>query len=371
MKRICIVGWYGTETLGDIAILDGIFKVLSEIYKEYTVYLGSLYPFYTEHTISQQLPIFKLNSKANFEVKIFNIKDKFSTDYHLNQSDCLLFGGGPLMDLEELVLMNYCFEYAKRRGIPSIIMGCGLGPVNKDKYIQILRNMIENCTAVSWRDEQSYELSKKLNMRCKYELVAGDPAIVSAVEYQQSSAYSGKKEGQLVINFREHPAAEYGNATFSVERAIEIVSRLRLGYEQVLLVPMHTFAIGGDDRRFLADIKLAIGDCVSYIDRPQNLHDLYRTYQSATACVGMRYHSIVLQSILNGNNYMIDYTSGGKTRGFLKFFDTTGFYENRICDISNINEEEILEVLQEKKRFNGEISNPKDMYASWLKNITA
>lgn len=46
MKKICILGWYGTETIGDRAILDGIFILLDKVFCEYELYLGSLNPFF-------------------------------------------------------------------------------------------------------------------------------------------------------------------------------------------------------------------------------------------------------------------------------------------------------------------------------------
>lgn len=52
-KTVCILGWYGTETLGDRAILDGILSALYLAYGECNILLGSLYPFFTERTITK------------------------------------------------------------------------------------------------------------------------------------------------------------------------------------------------------------------------------------------------------------------------------------------------------------------------------
>ena len=49
--NVCILGWYGTETLGDRAILDGIIRIYNEVENESIFYIGSLHPLLTERTI--------------------------------------------------------------------------------------------------------------------------------------------------------------------------------------------------------------------------------------------------------------------------------------------------------------------------------
>ncbi len=46
MVKIAIIGWYGTETIGDRAILAGILSILNKAYGAYDVKLGSIYPFF-------------------------------------------------------------------------------------------------------------------------------------------------------------------------------------------------------------------------------------------------------------------------------------------------------------------------------------
>jgi polysaccharide pyruvyl transferase WcaK-like protein len=50
--NITIIGWYGTETVGDRGILAGILDIIN-ISEVDNIFLGSLYPFFTERTLSE------------------------------------------------------------------------------------------------------------------------------------------------------------------------------------------------------------------------------------------------------------------------------------------------------------------------------
>ena len=42
MTKIVIIGWYGTETIGDRAILAGLLHLFAETYSSLEVSIGSL-----------------------------------------------------------------------------------------------------------------------------------------------------------------------------------------------------------------------------------------------------------------------------------------------------------------------------------------
>ena len=129
-------------------------------------------------------------------------------------------------------------------------------------------------------------------------------------------------------------------------------------FGMVKLVPMHTFCVGGDDRYYLAKIALGMNDnrC-TVIHKPQNLWELYACYENARACVGMRYHSVVMQTILNGNNFILDYTdpASGKIAGFVKDLKGSEFYSERMIQLQKPGEvfkpSEIAAVLRKGERF--------------------
>lgn len=325
--NICIVGWYGTETLGDRAILDGILAIFNELAGEYTCYLGSLYPFFTERTLHEDGLIYK-KTAPGCEIKIFDEKSKEDTRQAVMNSDYVIMGGGPVMELSEMKLIIRAFKMAKRAGKQTVLMGCGLGPLHTPEYYQLAAKLICLSDKVIWRDELSADFCREISGRSDI-YVMDDPAIISAQKYKVNKVQD--KRTEVAINFRAFPQ-EYGNNKgLTMDKIRELLITLSELYE-VHLIPMHTFFIGGDDRHFFAEIcneELRKKISVQYI--PQNLYQLYETYMNATACIGMRYHSVVLQTILNGNNYILDYTNPkvGKIRGFLQHKNLEEFYADR------------------------------------------
>ncbi|WP_310602896.1 polysaccharide pyruvyl transferase family protein, partial [Anaerosporobacter sp.] len=241
------------------------------------------------------------------------------------------------------------FKMARRRNKTTVLMGCGLGPLNTQKYQLCAKELIELSDKVIWRDEASAQMCNTMVERSDI-YVLDDPAIISAQQYLKEKVK--QKENYVAINFREFPN-EYGqNKSLTIEE-IRILLRKIAENHEVRLIPMHTFFIGGDDRDFFAEIcDESIHEKVVVQYKPQNLHELYETYLNAQACIGMRYHSVVLQTILNGNNYIIDYTNpqNGKISGFLQYHMLEEKYEKKYFNLQNTQKWDLEECLAQLER---------------------
>lgn len=355
--NICIVGWYGTETLGDRAILDGILAVFHQLVGEYTCYLGSLNPFFTERTILEDQLIYQ-KTAPGCRIKIFDEKSKEQMKQAVMASDYVIMGGGPVMELAELKLLIRAFKMARRAGKMTVLMGCGLGPLHMPEYYQLATNLIYLSDKVIWRDNLSAELCKEISGRSDI-YVMDDPAIISAQQYK--ATMQKNKRDEVAINFRAFPR-EYGNNKgMTMDNIRELLLSLSKQFV-VRLIPMHTFFIGGDDRAFFAEIcnqELRGKVSVQYV--PQNLYQLYETYFNANACIGMRYHSVVLQTILNGNNYILDYTNPkiGKIKGFLQYKQLEAFYSERYFNMQSGNRFDVakcIDQISQNKNYEYDIS---------------
>lgn len=361
--RICILGWYGTETLGDRAILDGIIKIFRSYKKELQFVIGSLYPFYTERTIYEDSNLF------GKDISIFDEKSLSDMKRNIKSSDIVLMGGGPLMDLGEMYLIEKGFTFARRYYKPTLLCGCGLGPIYQDEYMLVAKQILELTDLAIFRDKNSEEKARRLcgSTKCIY---LPDPAIVSVLEYKKNHTLVRNED--VAVNFRMFPKGFYGDSEFDVSDAAGIVEALANKYETVKLVPMHTFYVGGDDRVFLNEIQKKVHKSnVELINTPQSLYATYRIFAEAKACVGMRYHSVVMQTILNGNNYIIDYTAnkkGGKIASFIEETDAEGFYDNRRVDINQIKDANVnMDILCENHHF--EYSLKSNFIEDYVKNI--
>lgn len=371
---VTIVGWYGTETSGDRAILDGILSVLHEIDQTAQVKLGSLFPFYSERTLLEEKEVFK-ESAPGVEIELFDIKEKKSLSENVKKSDLLILGGGPLMDLEELYLIEHAFFIAKRQKIPAIVMGCGIGPLNEEKYIHLVERILEKSTKISLRDRISGNNMEKLWAgKFTYDCF-GDPAVISVENYLKKRM-AAEKEDYLAVNFRDFPGVQYGsNTSVDMVAIADMLNTLSEKCREIFLVPMHTFHVGNDDRKYLTQLKMQCNNSkIKVLHNPLNLHELYKIYGNATGCIGMRYHSIVMQTILNGNNLVFDYTdpNSGKISGFLNMENGNAFYSDRkICLKTDVNKDlkEMGMKLFAGEKFSYQLSDMKREYVRFLEDI--
>jgi polysaccharide pyruvyl transferase WcaK-like protein len=168
-------------------------------------------------------------------------------------------------------------------------------------------------------------------------LVAIDPAVECVLQYQKYYEKQPTDENLIAINLRSFPR-EYAGLGDLVNTSIEqlVLNLANLFPEKkILLTPMHYFHIGDDDRYLLNHISQKYSDKtnIEVQNIPLNLVDTLKVFEKAWFTIGMRFHSVVLQTLLNGRNYILDYTSGGKTVGFIDRIKAKEMYKNRFVDL--------------------------------------
>jgi len=358
--RFCIIGWYGTETIGDRAILDGIFQVLGNIFGNIEIELGSLYPLLTKRTLLLDNEIFNNNS-YKVGINIFDSRCYKELKGKIKNSDYCFMGGGPIMDLEELKVIDFAFKYAKKYDKKTFLFGCGLGPLRKEKNMNIVNSIFNNSDLIIFRDSAAVKISYQLygdRFADKMHTIA-DPAILSVGRFLRLQSKNFSREKKLAINFRDFTNSGVEEKYKLTSNSLDVLlNKATSLYDGIILVPMHTFFIGGDDRKILTEIAFRVNKNNIFVQqKPLSIYDTFSIFYNASACIGMRYHSIVFQALLSGNNYILDYTNNktGKIISFINDIDKDGFYKNRYFSLCNSEEEmkidNILEILQSNKCF--------------------
>ena len=338
--RITIIGWYGTETIGDRAILAGLISFFNKAYKTFEVKLGSLYPFFSERTINEDYSFYKEIINHNLKIDLFNSKKNKELVNAIKNSDLVLMGGGPLMDLNELFMVEYSFKKAKKLGVKTALLGCGVGPLFHDQYQKSVLEITKNSDLIILRDNKSKdnleEIYQKFNEAFNRDTIytSYDPAVECVLEYNK--LVKADEQEYIAVNLRAFPR-EYNKNRDSkdidqeLEKFINNLSKKFIDKE-IRLVPMHYFHVGNDDRVFLNKIALNLNKSnINVQNSNLTLKETIETYQNASFNIGMRFHSVVLQTIVSGKNYVLDYTQPkkGKISGFLDDIDINGFYNDR------------------------------------------
>lgn len=331
--NICIVGWYGTETLGDRSILLGLAKIFNDMYGKSTIYLGSIYPFFSKRCLMEDKE-FLGQLAPDVSIEIFDVKIKSEYKKHIKKCSLIAMGGGPLMELLELGIIGYGFGYARKHNIKTALLGVGIGDLKSAYYRKIVSHLISLSDLCVFRDEFSREEAQTLLNEYGYKnanlQVSFDPAIIPVGFYVDKYSDVKEKESQTIaINFRKftHSFSEQE----SDKMFIDFLKKASEKYTKVTLVPMHNFSIGGDDRVYLSKLQLLTGcENIKVLQKPQSLFELFKTFADAEFCVGMRYHSVFFQTLINGKNMIIDYTSPkkGKISGFLDIISAGEEYIN-------------------------------------------
>ncbi|GAB4190683.1 MAG: hypothetical protein Kow00105_04960 [Phycisphaeraceae bacterium] len=315
-RRILITGWYGTETVGDKAILGGIIDHYRQQHPDVQFSVSSLYPFVTERTLTElgvAARVIPVYSPAFFRA--------------CRSHDEVVMGGGPLMDIAELGVVLTAFTLAASAGRRRVVFGCGLGPLNDVFCTEAVRRILNLADHAEFRDAASARLAYKMTGRQDFRCTA-DPA-QSYVRQRAETLPTPQRQPLLACFLRQWPAGYRGDLSVAEYEHLRDRFEASLGRQirdtcnrfglRPALYSMHTFFEGGDDRRFnraFASQHLADLDPI-VVKQPSSVDQIVQAMRGAAACVVMRFHSVLFAHTLGLNFAAIDYTLGGKIHGYL------------------------------------------------------
>lgn len=331
--KTTIIGWYGTETIGDRAILAGIIRLLGKVASDITIDLGSLYPILSERTLRDDGRFFEQCAhQSSLRINIFDSQSRLELERSISHSDITVMGGGPLMDIEQMYMVEYAFAYAKRKKKKTILLGCGYGPLEKTETVRCANRILNMADLSVMRDTNAPHATATNQI---------DPAAFACLEYRQRHPEE-KTGGFYAINIRDVKAAggHYPTNNDLDKYLIEWLQRfVDEADKPIRLVPMHTFSVGCDDRIILNRIAKAVhSPKVEVLTFPPSLEETMDIYRNASLCIGMRFHAVLLQTILNGNNTILDYTDprNGKIIELMRQLDMEDFYRDRYLSVSQV-----------------------------------
>ena len=316
--NILILGWYGTETVGDKAILGGIVNTYKQKYGDrLNIIIGSLYPFVTHQTIKELNIEADVISTNNFEFLRFS-----------KECNEVIMGGGPLMDLEELYVPLLSFSIAKKYKAKRTVYGCGLGPISKEKYKRAIERILELSNEIKLRDTNSQAYALKHFNISNTEMI-GDPAKKYINELNHKTT---EVKQRVLCCFLRDWTFEYFNGShedFEIKKnkfekglaklIKEEASKLQV--KKIEFHHMHNFVLGNDDRdfsRYFVKKYFPQDESVYINNKLSTVNSIISSMKKAELNICMRFHSVLFANTLNTNFLAIDYTLGGKIHSYLK-----------------------------------------------------
>lgn len=325
--HVLVCGWYGTETLGDKAILAGLVSTLRSIFSNVAFSLASLEPYISKLTV-RQMP----------ELSDIEVIGTHETLARIDSMDMVVFGGGPIMAVKNLVDILAIFEKASTHAIPTVLAGCGVGPLGTTYQNRMIKQLLQLASLRIYRDRTSFNNASKLGIDTSNDFVADDPALTWIADKQRHAPVYGTRDNngvtRLVLGLRDWPFNQYA-PDLAYNKAKTIKDRFE---EQVLIAlleltrsisdikiipfPMCTNHFGGDDRWFYRRLfrkEPLLHDAIdySYLSREFSPNEAYDVFCSADAALTMRFHSLVFAVGMNIPVVACDYTLGsGKVTAF-------------------------------------------------------
>lgn len=331
--KVMICGWYGTETLGDKAILAGVVHSIQQSLANVDLSLVSLEP-YLSHYSCQQMP--ELSG-----IKVISLTEALD---QVSDMDLLVFGGGPLMAVNALLDMLALFNLSAKAQKPTILAGCGVGPQGSTLHNHLIMRILKLSSVLIYRDEKSKAVAAMLGIDTQKNKVSEDPAHVWLRQNRPQSIETDRVEKRLILGLREWPQQQY--STYSNKEAQSITQQYEMNLMnglvklveefpelRIIPFPMCTNHHGSDDRFYYRQLFRRYS--AQYNKIKSNVDNYYLTHEispkescalfsGVDAAVAMRFHSLVFALEMQIPSVALDYTLGqGKVSSLANRFNVS------------------------------------------------
>ncbi len=288
-ERLTIVGWWGSETVGDVAILGQLLRECEQVAPSAEIVLVSFRPEITRVT---------LDELGRPDVRLLPVGPASGRAAVLSR--LLIYGGGPLMESPRMLVWAVRTLLARAAGTRVLLYACGIGPIRSGRVELAVKTILRLSDHLILRDRSSLEWA--------YEVLGPGKGVVSvdpALHYASGTRRKGhpRREDQLALALRFPPSSYLDGADTneSADRLLDVVAEAvnEVMKERALVLVgcvMHTGFEESDDHRVYE--RLA-----PRLDRPDRLRvppgrhtvdQVRREIEVSRALLTLRFHGMIL-----------------------------------------------------------------------------
>ena len=321
MNILTFGGWFGSQNLGDSAILIGLKEIIQNTVPEAELWALSIDPEYTEKICGVQ----SLQLQSPRDLLSHTVRQRYWRIF--KESDaCILTGGTPIYDYGHLSRIIH-LGMPNLQGKEFICFGIGVKPLNSTHGRHIVSQLLNQASLISTRDQPSQQiLSNLLDRRIS---VTGDTALF------MEPARRGKIEPildeigtdrpivaicprHLSLEERQHYHNPLTKQDIGKIRHIQARTTDHLNNEgyNVVFIPFHRVGVDNDFTE-IEKIRMLMKTSSSLVLKEEvSPQEMMRLLGSMELVMGLRLHSLVFAAAMGTPFASISYDM--KIRGFME-----------------------------------------------------
>ena len=300
-RRVVVTGWYGSETVGDVAILGQVLDEVASLEGEAQLTVTTFEPSRTARSLRELAR----------EDSVALVATGWRSAWCHASADVLVFGGGPLMDSPSMAVWAWRAVGVRLAGGCVVIYACGIGPLRSKLGRAAVRILLRMSRLVIVRDDESAEAASELGR--SPDAVTLDPAF----DFAAMRPVGPGPSGDFIVTMLRVPSIPYLPSSASVEAVRKVlVTEFALGLDLIAETGLVVHGLimnvdGADDDRLLLEAiraRMHHGDSLVVADGHHSVDHVVSTLANARVALTVRFHGLVFAAARAVPFVAIDYT---------------------------------------------------------------
>lgn len=301
-RGVAIMGWWGSETVGDIAILGQLLAECREVAPEASLAVVSFDPAVTSRSLAS------LDASGVALVSV-----GMRSAWRIAFARCVVIGGGPLMESPSMIVWSWSVGLSRIAGARVLCYANGIGPIRTMRVERAVIALVRRATHVVLRDDDSLKW-----------LLARDQAGRTTVSFDPAFSFARGRIGgaalvrrhQLALALRTPPAAYLDtlDAAAATEAFLDLVADSLNELSRTHLVPligvvMHDGTGNSDDHAVYGRLrkKLVRPEMLTVQPGLHTVDDAIRDIAESRAALTVRFHAMILALAVGTPFVAVDY----------------------------------------------------------------
>lgn len=301
-RAVTVVGWWGSETVGDVAILGQLLAECRQVAPGRPVRIVSFRPAVTRASLVEL---------ERRDVRVIPVGTGSAVS--ILTAHAVVVGGGPLMESPSMRVLAWRLRLARVAGARVVLYAVGIGPIRTQAVAASVRSIVNAATHIAVRDRPSLEWDGG-RAAARQALVCVDPAWHYVRGIYATPAR--RATDVLALALRTPPSAYLDSADTeaAAESFVDTVAAAlnTLCGERALRLEgcvMHEGLPDSDDRALYERLR-------ERLDQPARLHvragshsirQVAEVLGTATAALTVRFHGFIVAAALDTPTVAVDY----------------------------------------------------------------